>query len=73
MVHRLTRKELKNTKASNFDEGDIIQIGKYYIHIQYGQYKIPLRTWVERENGKILGCTPGTKNGWPYFIADFIH
>lgn len=79
MVTRATRKYLKIIKAVNFKEGDIIDVvdknGEllYSIHISFGEYKRPLKTFVVDRNYKMLNCTAGTKGGWPYYIAEFIH
>lgn len=74
-----TRKQLKNIKILDFKEGDTIKIvdtkGEviYTIDVSYGNYKLPLKTVVLDKNMNILGCTAGTKGGWPYYIAEFIH
>lgn len=74
-----TRKELKNLKASDFKEGDMIDVLDkngdlvYTINISYGEYKRPLKTTVVDKDYNTLNCTAGTKGGWPYYIADFIH
>jgi len=73
MIYKLTRAELKTRMASEFKEGDIIHVGKYYINIRYGNYTIPsLKTTVETEEGKILDCTAGLRGSWPYYIDNFI-
>lgn len=71
--YRVTSKELRQIKASQFKEGDIIRVSRYYIHIKYGQYDIPsLETWIEDENFKSIDCTPGSGKGFtPYYIDDF--
>ena len=74
MIISTDRASLKGMKASDFDDGDILVTKKYMINIRYGDYKRPLGTYVEdRKTHRILGCTPGTPGGWPYYIADFIH
>ena len=72
-LYNFTSKELRQIKASQFKEGDIIKVSKYYIHIKYGQYDIPsLMTWIEDENFKSIDCTPGGSRGFtPYYIDDF--
>lgn len=75
----LSRKELKNFKAVDFSEGDIIDVVDkygdvvYMINISFGEYKRPLKTTVDDKDYNVLNCTAGTKGGWPYYIADFIH
>ena len=71
--YQVTSKELRQLKASQFKEGDIIKVSGYYIHIKYGQYDIPsLETWIEDENFKGIDCTPGSNKGFtPYYIDDF--
>lgn len=76
---KTNRKELKNLSILDFKEGDMIDVLNnnndlmYTIHISYGEYKLPLKTQVVDKNWKYLSCTAGVKNGWPYYIADFIH
>jgi hypothetical protein len=78
-LHTFTRKELKTLKAKDFTEGDVIYINdkfgeqQYTIYISFGKYSLPLKTTVEDKNFNTLNCTAGTKGGWPYYIADFIH
>lgn len=76
-----TKKELKSLSAKSLRHGDIVEVGKYYIHIKYGtweepdKYDIPaLCSFVEfKPNGKRLDCTPGTSYGMrPYFIDEFL-
>jgi hypothetical protein len=75
----VSRKELKNLKAVDFKEGDMVDVldknGEvvYTINISFGEYKRPLKTTVNDKNYNMLNCTAGTKGGWPYYIADFIH
>jgi len=77
MTYKFTRQELKNHKASEFNDGDYIQTDKYGIYIKYTsrtgiKYKTPLATSVEDlKTCRFLDCTPGA--GWPYYIADFIN
>ena len=72
-LYRVTSKELRQLKASQFQEGDIIEVSKYYIHIEYGKYDTPsLCSWIEDENFKGINCTPGSSKGFtPYFIDGF--
>jgi hypothetical protein len=78
-LHTFTKKELKNLKAVDFKNDDVIYVvdnnGEqiYTIYISFGKYKRPLKTTVEDKNFKLLNCTAGTKGGWPYYIANFIH
>ena len=78
MLYEFTRKELKNKKASDFKEGDIIKIGIYYIHIHYktrdGMYSYSrpsLCSYHERKDFKPCGCTPGADR--PYYIDKFLN
>ena len=77
MTYKFTRKELKNRNASDFNDGDYIQVSKYEIQIKYTsrnglKFKTPLATIVVNLNTcRFLDCTPGV--GWPYYIDDFIH
>ena len=72
MVYKMTRKELKQRKASDFKEGDVIKTGKYYIYIKYGEYARPsLCSYIEREDFKPCGCTAGVDR--PYYIDDFLN
>lgn len=79
MLTTVTRKELKNLKASDFKTGDLIDVVDdnnniiYTINIDYGIYKTPLKTTVVDKNYKLLNCTAGTKGGWTYYIRDFIY
>jgi hypothetical protein len=71
MRYKLTRQELHKAKASDYKEGDIVQVGKYDIYIKYGQHDTPaLCSRVEKDWVKI-GCTPGADR--PYYIDDFIN
>lgn len=77
MLYKFTRQELKQQKASNFKEDDIIKTGRYYIHIHYKskntryKYETPaLCSYHERDDFKPCGCTPGADR--PYYIDDFI-
>lgn len=75
-VYIFTRKELKEKKASNFNQGDLIRVGKYGIYIYYHdgnhEYDIPgLLSKVENLNtNKFLGWMPGIDR--PYYIDDFL-
>lgn len=71
--YRITPKDLRQLKATQFKEGDIIECSKYYIHIEYKEYDVPsLCSWIEDENFKSIDCTPGSSKGFtPYYIDDF--
>lgn len=80
MHYKFTRKELKTKKASDFEEGDVIKTGIYYIHIHYRthrgakivQYNTPsLCSYHERNDFGPCGCTPGVDR--PYYIDDFLN
>ena len=80
MLKTCTRKELKEINASDFKQGDMIDVSKYTIHISYGitkegkpKYKIPsLCSWIEiTETHRILDCTAGIER--PYYIDDFLN
>jgi hypothetical protein len=67
----VSRKELRTLKASDYSDGDIIRVSKYYIHIIRKKYSRPsLESFVEDSNFKVLDCTPGV--GRPYYIDDFL-
>jgi hypothetical protein len=72
-IYSVSPKELRKLKASDFKEGDIIKVSKYYIHIKYGNYNTPsLCSWVEDNNFKAINCTPGSSKGFtPYYIDNF--
>lgn len=65
-MYILTRGELKNAGAYDFEEGNVVICGKYYIHIKYGDYYRPslLTTVNTRED------IPMRKH--PQYIRDFI-
>jgi hypothetical protein len=78
MIYIFTRKELKQHKASEFKEGDIIKTGIYIIYIHYKskdglrRYDRPsLCSYHERIDFKPCGCTPGADR--PYYIDDFLN
>ena len=74
MITQTDTASLKKMNASDFEDGDILFTDKYMIYIVYGKYNAPLESYVEdRKTHKILGCTPGTPGGWPYYIADFLN
>jgi len=59
--YRIPANELRKMRASQFNEGDIIEVSSYYIHIKYGNFDTPaLCTWIEDKNFKPIGCTPGS-------------
>ena len=71
----LSKNELKTKCGIDFNGGDVIEVGKYTIHIEYGQYSIPfLKSWVEvTETGKKVRSWPaGCRGCWPYFIQEFL-
>ena len=72
-LYYMTPKDLRKLRASQFKEGDIIQVSKYFIHIKYGNFDTPaLCTWIEDKNFKTIDCTPGSSKGFtPYYINDF--
>lgn len=53
MLYNFTRQELKNKSARQFNEGDVVKVGKYYIHVKYGEYASPLKTTVNTEDSII--------------------
>jgi len=71
--YRIASEDLKKLRASQFQEGDVIGVSKYYIHIKYGNFDTPaLETWIEDENFKPIDCTPGSSKGFtPYYINNF--
>ena len=78
MIYKFTRKELKNQRASDFKDGDSIDVSRWVIYIRYigtkeeGIYDKPsLLSWVQDNNtGVFIGSTPGA--GRPYYIDDFL-
>ena len=72
-LYSVSREELKEIKASQFKEGDVIKVSRYLIHIKYGNFDTPsLCSWVEDDNFKTIDCTPGSSEGFtPYYIDDF--
>ncbi len=72
MLYKFTRQQLKDKKASDFKEKDVIKTGKYYIFIKYGNYNTPaLCSELSDANFKMLDCVPGC--GRPYYIDDFLN
>lgn len=67
MLYKFTRDELKNKSARQFNEGDVIKVGKYYIHIRYGEYNVPLKTTVNTEDD----IRDLTLHKQPKYIHDF--
>jgi len=64
-----TRKELNNKSAMQFKDGDIIECGKYFVWIKYGNYTRPsllttVSTCYDLRDMKL--CKQ------PQFIRDFI-
>lgn len=78
MLYNFTRAELKNKKASDFKEGDVIKTGIYFIHVYYKtkdgkrSYDRPsLCSYHSREDFKPCGSTPGADR--PYYIDTFLN
>ena len=72
MLYRFTRQKLKDKKATNFKEGDVIKTGNYYIFIKYGEFNTPaLCAELSNKSLKKLDCVPGC--GRPYYIDDFLN
>ena len=72
MKYNFTRKELKSKNASDFKEGDVIKVSRYYVSIKYGNYDSPaLCSYHEDKDFKPCGCTPGCDR--PYYIDDFLN
>ena len=71
----VTPKRLRKMNASDFKHGDIVDVGRYSIHISYisnngTKYNRPsLCSYVEKDF-RIIDCTPGIE--LPYYIADFL-
>ena len=67
-LYKYTRQQLKELKAKDFKDGDMVDVIDkngdiiYTINIAYGIYSIPLATTVNDKNYKLLGCTAGTPN-----------
>lgn len=68
MQYNLTRAELKDRCADEFQHGDVIKCGKYFIWIKYGEYSSPLKTCVSTRDSM---CNLKMSK-WPYYISDFI-
>lgn len=72
----LTPKEIRKSNASDFPNGTNIMVvnEKTREHICYIAINGRLHTTVtSAKTFKFLDCTPGTRGGWPYYIADFIY
>lgn len=76
-----TSKEVRNLKASEFDNGSVIYVRpkegdeyKYIITLEKGPYKtFSLKSTVECADTYKYLTTPGTEKGMrPYFINDFL-
>jgi hypothetical protein len=72
MKYEITKKELRNKKATDFKEGDLIDVSIYRIIIIYGEYERPaLKSRIfNRKQQRYCGCTPGVDR--PYFLNDFL-
>ena len=70
MIYNYTQKELKQLKATNFKNNDIIIVGKYTINIKQEKYSTPYFESYTEKNYKTLNCTPGIE--LPYYISDFL-
>ncbi len=64
----VNKKLLKESKAINYKENDVIKCEKYYIHIKYGIYDCPLCTYVNTEDSMI----ELKMSKWPLYIRNFI-
>jgi len=73
ILYHINSKDLRKLKASQFKEGDVINVSKYCIHIKYGNFDTPaLCSWVEDIDFNKIDCTPGSSKGFtPYYIDDF--
>lgn len=76
-----TSKEIKDLKASEFENGSVIYVKpkeeseyKYIITLEKGSYKtFSLKSTVECADTYKYLTTPGTSKGMrPYFINDFL-
>ena len=64
----LTRQELKQHQAKEYPEGTIIAVGKYRIHIKWGQLNSPRLTSVSTK----YDFRDIPIDDLPYYILDFI-
>jgi len=74
MLHTFTRAELKTKGAGDFDNGDTIHCGKYWIYIRKTHTgNVTLHSTVETFDGKSVPCWPvGARGCWPCYIAEFL-
>ncbi|MDU3410047.1 hypothetical protein [Clostridium sp.] len=68
-MYKVNRKELKELKGKDLNNGDIIKVGKYYIYIVRKNYKYAsMETYVNTEES--MCDLPIRKH--PQYIRDFI-
>lgn len=68
-LYKVDRKELKELKGKDLDNGDIVKVGKYYIHIVRDTYKYAsMETYVNTEES--ICDLPIRKQ--PRYVRDFI-
>lgn len=67
--YKVDREDLKRLKGKNLNHGDIIKVGKYYIHIVRDTYKYAsMETYVNTEDN--FASLP--MNRHPRYVRDFI-
>lgn len=67
-LYEVSRSELKQMAAEMCNDGDIVKVGKYYIHIKYGEFKHPsLKTTINTEDN----IRDLFLHQWPNYITDF--
>lgn len=68
-MYKVNRKELKELKGKDLNNGDVIKVGKYYIHIVRKKYKhASMETYVNTEES--IRDLPIRKH--PQYVRDFI-
>jgi hypothetical protein len=74
MKIEFNKRELASVKPADFGEVKTIYITDKFGAAIYQVYLDGLKSTVFSYNAnKDLNCTPGTRGGWPYYIADFLY
>lgn len=69
-IYKFTRQELKYKSAEEFNEGDTVICGKYYVHIKYGSFNFPRLLTIVSTRDDIRNL-PLCK--WPQYIREFVN
>lgn len=77
MFYEFSKKELKKLDASDFKDGDIISVGKYFIFIKYKnsdiEYDRPsLLSFIELKDKPFDKLKYNVGTDIPYYIDDFL-